>query len=162
MKRRTALILTGMTLLGLAIASFPQVAFAQSSPMIGTWQLNLSKSKYSPGPPPRSGTLNIQADGQNQKVALTNTGADGNPTSITFTLVFDGIAHPVTGNPNFDANADTRVDAYTVIRTRTKAGKLVQTQTVVVSQDGKTLTATTIGIDANGRPINTIAVADKQ
>ena len=42
MKRRTMLMLM---LLGLGIASFPQVASAQSSPLIGTWKLNVEKSK---------------------------------------------------------------------------------------------------------------------
>ena len=42
MKRRTTLMLM---LLGLGIASFPQVASAQSSPLIGTWKLNAEKSK---------------------------------------------------------------------------------------------------------------------
>ena len=42
MKRRTMLMLM---LLGLGIASFPQVAPAQSSPLIGTWKVNVEKSK---------------------------------------------------------------------------------------------------------------------
>ena len=42
MKRRTMLMLM---LLGLGIASFPQVASAQSSPLIGTSKLNVEKSK---------------------------------------------------------------------------------------------------------------------
>ena len=42
MKRRTMLMLM---LLGLGIASFPQVASAQSGPLIGTWKLNFEKSK---------------------------------------------------------------------------------------------------------------------
>jgi hypothetical protein len=42
MKRRTMLMLM---LLGLGIASFPQVAPAQSSPLIGTSKLNVEKSK---------------------------------------------------------------------------------------------------------------------
>ena len=41
MKRRTMLMLM---LLGLGIASFPQVASAQSSPLIGTWKVNVEKS----------------------------------------------------------------------------------------------------------------------
>jgi hypothetical protein len=51
MNRRT---LTTMVLLGLAVATaFPQIACAQTDPFLGTWQLNLAKSKYSPGPPHR-------------------------------------------------------------------------------------------------------------
>ena len=51
MKRRTTNLLTGLTVLGLAVAALPQLGFAQSVPWLGTWQLNLAKSKYSPGPP---------------------------------------------------------------------------------------------------------------
>ena len=46
MKRRTMLMLM---LLGLGIASFPQVASAQSSPLIGTRKLNVEKSKSEHG-----------------------------------------------------------------------------------------------------------------
>ena len=81
-----------------------------------------------------------------------------------FTRIFDGMPHPATGNAIaiFDAVAITRVDPYTVIIGRTKAGKLVQTVTDVVSQDGKTYTATVTGSDANGRQFNNISVYDKQ
>jgi len=46
--------------------------------------------------------------------------------------------------------------------TRTKAGKVVQTQTRVMSADGKTLTFTGTGTNAIGQQINNIAVYDKQ
>jgi hypothetical protein len=45
---------------------------------------------------------------------------------------------------------------------RTKAGKLVQTSTDIVSPDGKTRTATVTGTDANGRPYTNVSVYDKQ
>jgi hypothetical protein len=161
MNSRTTSMLTGMAILGLAIA-IPQAAFAQSNPWLGTWQLNLAKSKYSPGPPPKSQTANIQGDGQNDKVSDTGIDAAGKPISAVFTRIYDGMPHPATGARDFDAAALTRVDSNTVIISRTKAGKLVQTVTNVVSQDGKTNTITTTGTDANGRPINNITVWDKQ
>jgi hypothetical protein len=80
--------------------------------------------------------------------------------------IYDGLPHPVTGTPNFlatfDASAYTRIDANTVILSRLKAGKLVQVETLVVSPDGRTWTATRLGIDANGRKVNAVAVYDKQ
>jgi hypothetical protein len=60
-------MLTTMTLFGLI--ALPQVSFAQSSPLIGTWKLNLDKSKYSSGTAPRSLTGTFQQDGQNIRVA---------------------------------------------------------------------------------------------
>jgi len=59
MNRRTRLVLAGITLMGLMAS--PQLGFAQSEsdPFLGVWQLNVAKSKYSPGPPPKSQTMYI-------------------------------------------------------------------------------------------------------
>jgi hypothetical protein len=134
----------------------------QSDPFFGTWQLNPSKSKSNPRPGLwRSLTLNLQAEGQGIKATLTGDGADGNPAHELFTAACDGMPRPVN-DPDCDAIATTWVDTYTLIDSRTKAGKFVGIQTSVVSPDGKTLTITTIFIDANGRPFNNIRVFDKQ
>jgi hypothetical protein len=162
MNRRTALTLTGMALTGLAIATLPQSAFAQSSPLIGTWKLNLEKSKYSPGPPPRSGTLTYTQDGQNIRNTSQGIDAQGNATSVVFMHIYDGQPHPTTGSPLFDASAYYRVDPNTYIFSRLKGGKLVGAGWAVVSQDGKTWTVTQSGADANGRPTTSVAVYDKQ
>jgi hypothetical protein len=49
-----------------------------------------------------------------------------------------------------------------VLLSRTKAGKLVEVGTMVVSPDGKNRTLTSTGIDSTGRIINNIAVFDRQ
>jgi hypothetical protein len=152
-----------MTLLALAIAvAIPQIGLAQSDPWVGTWQLNLAKSKYSPGPPPKSSTVTVEAMGQNHKLTVVTTDAEGKQTSVENTRIYDGMSHPVTGNPGYDAGSFTRVDAFTIIISYTKAGKLVRTATNVLSLDGKAITATNAGTDANGRPINIIAIYDKK
>jgi len=42
------------------------------------------------------------------------------------------------------------------------AGKVVQTVTWTVSQDGKTLTYTATDVDANGRQVNQVRIYEKQ
>jgi hypothetical protein len=44
-------------------ALFASAPLAQSDPQVGVWKLNLAKSKYSPGPAPKSGTVKIEAAG---------------------------------------------------------------------------------------------------
>jgi hypothetical protein len=156
-------MLTTMTLCGLMTVALPEVGFAQSSPLIGTWKLNLEKSKYTPGSAPKSQTLNFRQDGQN----ITNTSqaidAQGNAITIVFMHIYDGQPHPSTGSPIFDATAYTRLDANTIIFSRSKAGKLVQIGNGVVSQDTKTYTVTTVGIvGANGLQGTNIVVFEKQ
>jgi hypothetical protein len=39
---------------------------AADNPFVGTWKLNVAKSKFSPGPPPQSQTVTIGADNKVQ------------------------------------------------------------------------------------------------
>jgi hypothetical protein len=163
MNRRSSLILGLLLLAAVFVTAAPQVGLAQSNPLIGTWKLNLAKSKFSPGPPPRTQTLTVEADGQNLKSTADTIGAQGEATKIVFLHIYDGKPHPTTGaEAVFDANAYTRVDAYNVNWIRSKAGKTVQTGSNAVSSDGRILTVTTEGTGANGQPISSVAVYEKQ
>jgi hypothetical protein len=171
MYRRTALILAGMTLLGLAV---PQSAFAQSEPFAGLWQVNIAKSTFGGQLPepyvnlsihtapilPKSVTAYLQPDGQNIKMTVVFIRTDGTPSSIVRPWIFDGMPHPDTAGPNFDAIVFTRANTNTVIENRLKAGQTVQTETIVLSEDGKTMTVTFT--DANGRASNATQVWEKQ
>ena len=140
----------------------PQLAFAQSGPQIGTWKLNLQRSQYIPGPAPRSMTLNIAQDGEVVKDTVQIVHAAGNVSTGVVMHIYDGQPHPATISRDYDATVLTQVDRNTLIFNRLKAGKLVQLGTFVISEDGKTLTITTTGIDGNGQSVKNIAVFDKQ
>jgi hypothetical protein len=43
-----------------------------------------------------------------------------------------------------------------------KGGKIVGTSSATVSHDGKLLTLTTKGTDANGKPTKSVSIYDKQ
>jgi hypothetical protein len=157
-------MLTSIALLGLAVATLPERGLAQSDPLTGIWQLNVAKSKYSPGPGPKSGTLNIQGDGQNRKLTAVGIDAAGNAAQVVVMseLIEDGKPHPVTGFAEADVSTYTRVDAHTIKVTRLKDGKVVQTATWVISQDGKTLNTNMTGTDANGREVSNTQFFEKQ
>ena len=138
------------------------IASAQSDSAIGTWKLNVAKSKYVPGPVPKSNTITITAAGNGIHVMAKGEDATGKPTSIDYTATFDGKDSPVKGAPAYDTTAMKRVDANTTEQTRKKEGKTVQTVTRKISADGKTMTVTTRGKDEAGRTLNTVAVYDRQ
>ena len=137
-------------------------SFAQTDPIIGTWELNLAKSKVSPGPPPKSQTLTYEAAGQGVKITVKGTDAEGKPIDSQFTANYDGKDYAVTGNPGWDTITLKRIDAYKSESTRKKAGKVVGTATRVVSKDGKTLTLTEEGVTAKGEKFRNTVVYDKQ
>jgi hypothetical protein len=165
MTRRITLTLTTIALLGLAVlftTALPQIGFAQSDPLIGTWKLNLAKSTYSPGPPPRSQTASFQAEGKGLRETLEAINAQGNSANGVFMIFDDGKSYPVMGNPAFDGQSFKRVNESTWWGIRTKAGKVVQTIILAVSADGKTETATNRGIDASGQQFYNVGIYDKQ
>jgi hypothetical protein len=148
-------------MLGLVVFS-PESVIAQADPHHGTWVVNVAKSKYTPGPPPKEQTSVYSAAGEGLKVSTKGTSADGKPTMTDFTANFDGKDHPVKGNPDWDAVSLKRVDSHTIEFTRKKAGKTVQTATSVVSKDGKTRTITSSGVNAQGQKINTVGVYERK
>lgn len=135
-------------------------AFAQS---VGTWKLNLAKSKYTQGKPPKSTTLKYEAVGAGIKATVDTVSADGAVIHYEVTTNYDGKDNPVIGNsPDRDMTARTRVNATTTTSVNKKGGKIMTNQTFVVSADGKMLTITTTGTDAKGQSVSTVAVYDKQ
>src|SRR4029450_8881820 len=70
---------------------------------VGTWKLNLTKTKFSPGPAQTSQTLKIEAWGEDGvKYAADGVYANGKPTHSEFTAKYDGKDYPFTGNPDAD------------------------------------------------------------
>jgi len=133
-----------------------------TDPASGTWELNLAKSKFSPGPPPKSQTRRFEVTGADVKYTLKGIDAEGKPTLVQYTAKYDGKDYPVSGSQDFDAISLKRVDAGTAQATLKKGGKVIQTATRVVSKDGKTLTLTTIGTNAKGQAVNNVLVFDKR
>jgi len=136
-------------------------AVAQSKdPLVGTWKLNVAKSK---GLSYKSGTTTIEATGAGVKFTVDLVGTDGTVHKWGFTANYDGKDNPVTGNsPYGDTVALERVDTHTIRTTGKLAGKIVSTQTIVVSADGKTRTTTTKGTDAKGQKVDSVSFYEKQ
>jgi hypothetical protein len=131
-------------------------------PRIGTWKLNVAKSKYSPGPPPQSQTLKVEASGKGEKVTSEVVNADGTNTTTQYTANFDGKGSPLTGSPIADMVSLKRIDARTTERTDKKGGTVAQTIRRVVSADGKTMNVTVKGKNAQGQEVSNVVVFEKQ
>ena len=149
---------------GVLVAAIGGTVLAQNSdPQVGTWKLNLAKSKYSPGPPPKSQTTKIEAVGAGTKVTVDQVAGDGTVRHWEFTANYDGKDVTVTGNnPDADMVARTRVNASTIKTVSKRGGKVTTTQTSAVSSDGKTRTVTTTGTNGGGQSVNNVAVYDRQ
>ena len=137
---------------------------AQNSVLVGTWKLNIAKSKFDPGPGPKSLTRTVEADGGGVKYTFDGVTADGKKVTWGFSTKFDGEDSPITGvNPNgVDAISGKRVDANHYVATLKKGGKEVGVSKVAISADGKTTTVEATGTNAAGVKTHDVQVYDKQ
>ncbi len=151
---------------GLAVGVFLVAALAgaqSKDPFVGSWKLNVEKSTYSPGPAPKSSTSIYEAAGKGYKVSVKTEPASGPVQEWSYTSDFDGKDAPVSGtHPNADTISAKRIDANTLELVNKKGGKITTTQKNVVAADGKTRTVTTMGNDATGRTVSSVAVYEKQ
>jgi hypothetical protein len=145
---------------------FGAAALAQSNASLGTWKLNVAKSKFDPGPPPMSRTDVWDAwENDGVKVNVTIVGADGSRITGGVSFHYDGKDYKVTGTPppaDFDTIAFKRVSKNTTAFTIKKGGKVVETGREVLSSKGKTRTATGTGTNAKGQNVHEVLVWDKQ
>ena len=133
-------------------------------PWIGTWKVNLAKSTYSPGPKPTvAGTVKVEPSAGGIKITLDGTTPQGQPTHTEIVGMFDGKDNPVKGAqaPN-STTALKRIDGRTFEAMGKIDGKPTVTTRVVVSSDGKTMTATQTGKNAEGVSVNNVIVSEKQ
>ena len=129
---------------------------------VGTWKLNVAKSKYSPGPAPKEGTLTVESEPNGLKITIHGTDAEGKPIHMEFAPKYDGKDVPVTGMPGADTISMKKIDDYTVEAVSKKGGKPLTTTKSVVSKDCKTRTTTQKGTNAKGEKVNNTIVYDKQ
>jgi len=149
-------------LLTFAICLIASAAFAASTDaFMGTWKLNASKSKLSESGA-KNETVTYEAAGDQIKVTIEGTQADGSNTKTEWTGKFDGKEYPSTGNPNEDMRSCKQIDDRTLHVVSKKNGKVGLTAHVVIAADGKSRTVTVHGTDAKGKKYTSVAVYDKQ
>ena len=145
----------------LVLAVSGSVALAAEN-WLGTWKLNTAKSKYSPGPAPKSLTLKFESTADGIKLTSDGVNAEGNPTHAEYVTKYDGKDVPWTGNPEADVASATRIDDNTYENVWKKDGKTTITAKAVVSKDGKTMTVTLVGTNTKGEKVNNTTVYDRQ
>ncbi len=131
-------------------------------PVVGSWTLNVAKSKFNPGPALKSQTRVYTHGADGTILKVTGVAADGSQISQQSTFKTDGKDYPFSGAPNFDSISLKQVDAHTVHSTQKRKGKDVGTTTRTVSADGKMLTLASKGTDAKGVAYDDVMVFDKK
>jgi hypothetical protein len=148
------------TKLGIILLAF-SAALIAADPFAGTWTLNGAKTKYKTGSVPKEQTLTISEAGSDLDVTIKGTSTEGTPISTHYTVPALGGKGKIIESPYREVTAKRKgANQREVIYS--KGGKVGLTAYSKVAADGKTLTITVKGTDTLGKPVDGIAVYDKQ
>lgn len=155
--------LLGLALFALATTIIVSAGGTDNS--LGTWTANVAKCKYTPAPwPVKSLTVTREAAPGGVKVTNKGTRTNGSPINATYTAKYDGSLSEVTGEGSpYDSISVKQGDANTfTYEAKNSKTKYRASGRVVISADGKTMTTTASGVDADGKPMTLKLVYDKQ
>lgn len=143
----------------------PSLMRAEDNAMVGTWKLNLEKSKYPEGMAPKALTRTITADGDSVKYSFEGTMADGSDVKFGFTVKYDGKDYDISGK-GAPMGADhitlKKLNSHMTQGALKKGDKVVANVTTTVSHDGKTTTVQNKYTDDKGKVTHVTQVYDKQ
>lgn len=139
-----------------------QSSAATEDRVLGTWILNLEKSTYDPGPPPRSQKRIYEAEGEGVKATIVTVDSEGQKFTAHYTANYDSLEYPLTGSAQVDAIALKRLNDTTAEATLTHARTVIGTARRIIAEDGKTMTISFEGTDGSGRKVRNVAFYDKE
>lgn len=151
-----------LILAAVALVGSVAVAVAADDPVVGTWQLNASKSTFNGGSAPKSQTRTYSQSGPSITFVQKTVAADGATATNQATYQLDGKDYPITGAGDYDSLSGKQVNPQTATFTLKKGGKPVGTTSRTVSKDGKTMTSKIQLTTAKGEKTQSVLVFDRQ
>jgi hypothetical protein len=149
-------------ILGVCVLS--GAVWAADNPFVGTWKLNLAKSKYNPGKPPKSQNIRVDVEGDGVKDTIDTSDAEGKAFNFSYVAKYDGKDYPISGTPpnGYESVALKRIGDHTLETTYKRGGQVVFTGKTALSKNGKVWTTTQTGTYPDGRQFNNTVVRNKQ
>ena len=144
-----------------ALAALALLAQTQQA-FYGLWKVDLNKSKYSPGPAPKSNMKKYEPWKDGFKATQDMVTAKGEKVHVEVIAKVDGKDYPGTGSPDADTYAFKKLDARTYEVTQKKDGKVTIVAKMVVAPDGKSRSIVQTGKNTKGEPVNNQIYWDRQ
>lgn len=136
-------------------------ARAEDDLVLGTWSLNVEKSRWTPGPAPRSQTRTYESHQDGVKATVKTVYSDGHSTSVEYVAKYDAIEYPLSGSPDAERVSLKKISPNEAQVALGHAGKVIGTARRVISRDGKTMTITYKG-ELEGRSVVNVSVYERQ
>jgi hypothetical protein len=154
--RKIMLLLAVLGLVGLLYAA---------DPFVGTWKLNVAKSKFDPpGSALKSDIVKIAAETDGLRYTFEPVDQDGKAIHIEYAGKFDGKFYPVkiTGDKSVNTTSLRRIGSNTIEEVNKTDGKEIERVRVVIAKDGKSSIVTSKSKNEKGQELTSVMVYEKQ
>jgi hypothetical protein len=129
-------------------------------PLAGLWTANRSTARPGLNPPFHSATLRVEISGDTVRLSDQGVNASGQHDEQLQIVKGNGQASPVPGAPGLVAVGTLGPRGLESVATQ--GGAVMSRHTYDVSDDGRTMTATVSGLDANGRLFHQVTLFDRR
>jgi hypothetical protein len=134
---------------------------------VGTWRRNAAKSKPTPAKPGmavKELTLVVQESGGRYEETETGTRENGSAIATRDSYPLKGglVTYSDGAPPPGTSEVMKRINDSTREFVTTRDGKVTSTERVTMSANGKAMRVEITGADAEGKPVHSVSVWDKQ
>ena len=138
------------------------VVFAASDPFAGKWVMDPHRSRYGSGDAPRHMVIVMSPMAGGIHYRSDTTLSNGNRVSSEYTAGYDGGLAMVLGTAGIMAPVSLRrVDERTIECSYMKGGRVAATSRRVISEDGSTMTISTVSPAKDGTTGTNVVVFDR-
>ena len=142
------------------VASASQSKPVKEEPIVGTWQLDVARSRYRPGPGPVSETRTYKRGPNGIEGTILRKFASGRSDRIEYVAEYDR-EYPVSGTEDYDHILLKRIDERTAEAVLSHAGRVYGTARRVIAPSGTRMTITLRRETASGDVVMNTAVYEK-
>jgi len=137
-----------------------QVPTPSEDYIIGTWQLNVARSKYSPGPGPISETRTYGRGPNGIEGTIQRRFRDGRSERIEYVAEYDR-EYPVMGTEDYDHILMKRITSRMAEAVLSHAGRVYGTARRVIDESGRTMTISFKREVSSALTVNNTAIYEK-
>ena len=140
---------------------------AADDPFVGTWKYNAAKSKPAPAQPGmavKEQIMTIEESASQAAVTIKGTRENGSATSTKYTTPTQGgaVNYSEGAPPAGMSMVTKRLNERAVDMILSQGDKVVSTNHVTVSPDGKTMRLSITGVNAQGQPVKSVLLYNRQ
>jgi hypothetical protein len=142
--------------------SLGALTLSAADPVLGTWKMNVAKSKFSPGPAPKAITSTYTQDGDWIVIKTEGTESAGQAVNRENRYKMDGQEYPFETAQGKGTISINKIDDHTGEAVLKFPGGHTINSRSVISKDGKTRTMTSRGTNAKGEKVTSVVVWERQ